>query len=352
MKRLHASLVSMLVVLGCTLASSAAFAGSSVTLYGLADVFAGSVKNPGAQAAASQLGGGMTTSFWGIRGHEDLGNGLSSFFVLESYFQPQNGNYGRFAGDSFFSRNAYVGLSSRYGSVFAGRITTPLYLATIRFNPFVNSYTFSPMIFQTFKGLGTQGVIGDSGWNNAISYKSPLIDGFTGQVIYALGNTAGNNSAKKWSASLGYAHGRFAAAAVYQYINFRNTPGDLGSVLAGVSGLTSQSTAQIDGSYDFRFVKVFAQYMNILNRAASGNVQSNTGQIGASVPLGPGSLLGSFAYTKSTGSGSNDDHRSTWAIGYDHPLSKHTDVYTAFKYDRFDNLSAGMTYGVGLRTSF
>ncbi|MFP3548098.1 porin, partial [Rhizobium sp. SIMBA_035] len=81
-------------------------------------------------------GGGMSTSYWGLHGAEDLGNGYKAIFTLESFFRAQNGQFGRFQGDTFFARNAYVGVSSPYGTVTAGRLTTHLFLSTILFNPF------------------------------------------------------------------------------------------------------------------------------------------------------------------------------------------------------------------------
>ncbi|MBN9095424.1 MULTISPECIES: porin [Pandoraea] len=337
--------------LSAAVLAPAAHAQSSVNFYGLADAYVGSVKNPGGNAAVVQQGGGMTTSFWGLSGNEDLGGGNHALFVIESYFQPNNGTYGRFAGDSFFSRNAYVGLSNGAGTLRLGRITTPLYLATIQFNPFNNSYTFSPMIFHTYKGLGTQGVVGDSAWNNAIAYTSPAFAGLTGTLLYATGNSAADHSAKKWGAALNYSNGPFAAAFNYQYVNFSATPGDFGSQLPGVTGLTNQNTAQLGLSYDFAVVKVFAQYMLVASQAASGNFHANTGQLGASVPLGRGSVLASVAYTGSNGSGDNQ-RRTTWALGYDYPLSKRTDIYAAYKYDHMSDMSTGQTYGAGLRMKF
>ena len=49
-------------------------AQSSVSLYGLIDAFVGETHAPGAAGSAWQVGsGGMTTSFWGVSGSEDLG---------------------------------------------------------------------------------------------------------------------------------------------------------------------------------------------------------------------------------------------------------------------------------------
>ena len=153
------------------------------------------------------------------------------------------------------------------------------------------------------------------------------------------------------AAAITYANGPFAAAANYQYVNFSNTPGDFGTQLPGVVGLTNQNTAQLGLSYDFAVVKVFAQYMLVASQAASGNFHANTGQLGASVPLGRGSVLASVAYTGSSGSGDNQ-RRTTWALGYDYPLSKRTDIYAAYKYDHMSDLSTGQTYGAGLRMKF
>jgi predicted porin len=345
-------LLPSLCLFGTAALSAPAFAQSSVQLYGLVDAFVGSVKNPGAHAAVVTQGGGLSTSFWGLRGTEDLGGGYSTFFVLESYFQPQNGTYGRFTNDSFFSRNAYLGIATPYGSIRAGRLTTPLYISTINLNPFFNSYTFSPWIFHTYKGLGPQGVVGDSGWNNAVAYSSPTIGGLNGTVIYSFGNTAGDAGAHKWGGTLNYANGPVVLAANYQYINYSNVAGDIATALPAIPGLKSQETIQLDGSYNFNVVRVFAGYMNIRNKATLGTTTTNSEQLGVSIPVGVGSVLGDFVYSKSTGPNSGDVHRTTWAVGYDYPLSKRTDVYAAFKYDHYASQSTGLTYGAGLRHNF
>jgi predicted porin len=349
--KLSASILTT-CLLSCALGSGPVFAQSTVSLYGLGDVFLGSVKAPGAHAAAVQQGGGMSTSYWGLAGKEDLGDNYSAFFILESYFQPNNGTYGRFSGDGFFSRNAYVGLASPYGSIRAGLLTTPLYIATISFNSFSNSYTFSPWIYHTYKGLGAQGVVGDSVWENAVAYTSPTWAGLNATAIYSFGNSATDGGAHKWGAQLSYVYGNLAASANYQYINYISVAGDIGKADAAVPGLKNETTTQIDASYNFNVIKFFTGYMNIRDDATLGTASTNSEQIGASVPVGTAYLLAALAYSKSSGANSNNDRRTTWSVGYDYPLSKRTDVYTAFKYDHFAGESTGLTYGVGMRTRF
>src|ERR1700761_8619421 len=108
--------------------ATSAFAQSSVQLYGQVDEWVGAQKFPGGKTAVQVAGGGMSTSYWGLKGSEDLGNGYKAIFALESFFRAQNGNYGRFQGDTFFARNSYVGIQSPFGTVTTGRLTTQLFV--------------------------------------------------------------------------------------------------------------------------------------------------------------------------------------------------------------------------------
>ncbi|CAM2183266.1 Porin [Burkholderia latens] len=353
-RRASRTSVKLIAAAACVAAAAPVHAQSSVSLYGQVDEWVGATKFPGSDRAWNVSGGGMSTSYWGLHGAEDLGNGYKAIFTLESFFRAQNGQFGRFQGDTFFARNAYVGVSSQYGTVTAGRLTTHLFLSTILFNPFYDSYTFSPMVYHVFLGLGTfptypsdQGAVGDSGWNNAVSYTSPSFGGLNFAAMYALGNTAGDNRSKKWSAQFNYANGPFAATAVYQYVNFNNGPQDLSSL---VTGMKSQGIGLVGATYDLKYVKLFGQYMYTKNDQVAGSWHVNTAQGGVSVPLGVGNAMASYAYSRD--GGGLDQTRQTWAVGYDYPLSKRTDVYAAYMNDHISGLSNGNTFGAGIRAKF
>ncbi|SAL19574.1 porin [Caballeronia turbans] len=340
-------------------AAGAAHAQSSVSLYGQVDEWVGATKFPGGDRAWNVSGGGMSTSYWGLKGAEDLGGGYKAIFTLESFFRAQNGQYGRFQGDTFFARNSYVGIQGPIGTFTAGRLTTQLFVSTILFNPFVDSYVFSPMVYHVFLGAGTfptyrtdQGVVGDSGWNNSVQYTSPDFNGLSGSVMYSFGNTAGDGRSKKYSAQFLYFHGPFAATGVYQYVNFNNVPGDLTTIDGfATPGYKSQSVGQLGASFDMKYVKFFAQYMYTKNDFdGPGTFHVNTGQGGVTVPVGPGTVMASYAYSRSNG-GLDQTHKS-WAVGYDYPLSKRTDVYAAYLNDKYTSMSSGDTFGVGIRAKF
>ncbi|OAI64311.1 porin [Ralstonia solanacearum] len=334
--------------------SAAAHAQSSVTLYGQVDAWVGAQKGFDSSRAGVVNPGGMSTSYWGLKGSEDLGNGLKSLFALEAFFRPDTGRAGRFDGDNFFARNAFVGLSSNaWGTIKLGRNTPPYFVSTILFNPFIDSYTFSPAVFHTYLGnglsgaAGISGLVGDSGWNNSILYSTPDFNGLSANLIYGAGEQAGHNGQNKWGGSLLYFHGNFAATAAYQQVRFDASPGDLDTIVAG---FRRQDAALLGATYDFGVVKLYGQYQHIKNTISTGDTKANGGQLGVSVPVGAGSILASYAYTKT--SGAVDVKRNTWAIGYDYALSKRTDLYAAYFRDKVTSLSTADTFGVGMRAKF
>ena len=144
---------------GALLCATGAQAQSSVQLMGLTDVFVGSMKNAG-DAGSSKVvnSGGMTTSWFGFKGTEDLGGGLRANFALTSFIKVDSGIQGRFANDTFFSRDANVGLSDSWGTVTVGRGLAPNFLPSIMSNPLGDSFTFAPLILHMnvplFNGTG------------------------------------------------------------------------------------------------------------------------------------------------------------------------------------------------------
>lgn len=50
--------------------------------------------------------------------------------------------------------------------------------------------------------------------------------------------------------------------------------------------------------------------------------------------------------------GAAETNRSTWAVGYDHFLSKRTDLYAVYMQDRLTGFRNSGTVGVGVRHRF
>ena len=102
-----------------------AHAGTSVTLYGIIDTGLGytQFKNQSTDIKATRTGfydGVQSGNRWGLRGSEDLGDGLRTVFALESGFTLQNGKAAQ--GDRLFGREATLGLAhDNWGSMVFGR---------------------------------------------------------------------------------------------------------------------------------------------------------------------------------------------------------------------------------------
>lgn len=124
--------------------TSAAWAQSSVTLYGIVD--AGlrytSNANPGV-STKTMTPGGMSQSRLGVNVTEDMGGGLKALVNMEHRLASDTGNVA--AGD--FWRQVWVGLqSSEYGQIRMGRQYNILFdvytstFASFRYSPYIEAY--------------------------------------------------------------------------------------------------------------------------------------------------------------------------------------------------------------------
>jgi predicted porin len=192
------------------LLSSAEAAAQNAVLYGLIDASAAHVRPVGGPGRDQLDNGNLQRSFIGVRGSEDLGGGLRGVYRLESYLRVDTGEAGRSAGDAFWAREASVGLSGSFGTTVLGRTPTPLWLATIAFNPFGESIGFSPTVRQYFGGA----MLGDTRWNNSISYTNNARDPL--RVVFTANNdetTPGGSNGHNLGLSVAYITGPFAATA-------------------------------------------------------------------------------------------------------------------------------------------
>jgi predicted porin len=303
---------------------------SAVNVYGLIHMSVGSYKAPGGQRQSMAESGKMTTSFLGFGGSEDLGNGLSANFKLETFFRSDVGRSGRFDGDGDFTRTASVGLAhKRYGALNLGRNTTSLFVSTLMFNAVGDSFGFSPAIRQYFT---SNTVTGDTGWNDSIAYSSPNLAGFRVNLAYAFKEGQAATDGNNWSVGLGYGQGPLAVSYVMQEVK--------------KGAVNDTKTQQLGGSYDFGVAKVFAQYGEVEN-LTTGNEFDISG-LGVRAPVGPGAVVAQWGRLDAkTGA-----DRSSLTLGYLYNLSKRTEVYAMAMQEKEDGKTNGSSYAVGVRHRF
>lgn len=321
------------------LAQDAPTGGASI--YGVLDQYVGSLRRSDQPGRTRVLNsGGMTTSFWGMRGTADLGGGLRAFFALESFIQADSGTFGRTSADPYFSRNSYVGLGGAYGQLSLGRQTNALYAATGNFNPFLASANLSPVMLQVWNTGYNRAVLGDSVWDNTIQYASPEMAGFRVSAAYGLGEVADRPGRHNLNLTVNYANGPFAAVISAQQVK----------VGPGLAAPIASQKAQMAGlSYDFSLVKVYGQYFH--TDTPDTRTRTRTAQFGAAVPVGAGRVMASVARTQRD-TPLADARRTTAALGYDHYLSKRTDLYAVYLSDRLTGYARRGSLALGVRHRF
>ena len=330
-------------------AAAGAQAQATVKISGLMDVYAGSMKMAGDTVSKSVVGsGGMTTSWYGFSGSEDLGGGLKANFALNGFFRPDTGETGRFGGDPQFSRDAFVSLSGNFGEVALGRGKAPNFLPTILFNPVGDSFQFSPLVLHSnvslFNGTGWASTNpSDTGWSNQITYSSPSFSGLKANVHYQAGEVANNK--KNIGLNLLYSTGPLGLTAFWERDQVKNpaTPANLITPLLA----DTRTVWMLGGSYDATVVKGFATYSKS-SSDLTAVADKTTWSLGASAPVAGGKVLLAYAESKVQGG----KERNTATLGYDYFLSKRTDVYAMLMRDKITSFESGTSFGLGVRHRF
>jgi predicted porin len=325
--------------------AGAAHAQSSVTLYGIVDAGFVYNNNSGGQKLYSTSAGNLQGDRWGLRGTEDLGGGLKALFVLENGFNVFTGKLNQ--GGDEFGRQAYVGLSSQYGTVTLGR----------QYDSVVD-YTGALEVgsqWGTFYGAhpgDLDNMNNSNRVNNSIKYASTNYSGITFGGLYSLGGVAGQfNRNQIFSGGLGYAQGPLTLGAAYlnvknpNYSFFGNnssssttaTNMSASQVFSGFATAKTQQVISAGGAYTFGPATVGATYSNTQfkdlgqtavagARAVTGSAKFHNAELNFKYQLTPALLLGAaYDYTKAYSVANEKIHQGV--LGADYFLSKRTDFY-------------------------
>lgn len=313
-----------LVALAVLVASGASFAQSSVTLYGVIDIFAGKTRVKDATGTDKQSvlnSDGITSSVWGMKGSEDLGGGLKANFQLEQEFDISTGaavNNTVGTTNQTFNRVSWVGLSGDFGEVQLGKVWTAFDDVIGSSNAIFDSDALAPIYSVYFKiaGYSDHPV-------NGLRYTTPEFAGLTGTISQSLDE---NNPAlaKVTSLALSYEAGPLALQLGYQKENITNTllaPKDARFTLVGAS-------------YDFGVATAKFQYGRADNVDNQTGEDANEYQIGADIPVGD-NIVVSLSYARSDDNkpaGAFEAKRDGYALAATYTLSKRSFLYTGYSY--------------------
>lgn len=308
-----------LIALAAVAATGAAFAQSSVTLFGIVDLNVRNVKQ-GDESLTSMSQDGIASSRLGFRGVEDLGGGMKAGFWLEAGLNPDTGTPNGLQ----FQRRSTVSLMGGFGEVRLGRDYTPTFWNHTVYDPFGTNGVGSSV--NTFSVLGS-GATTLVRANNSIGYFLPNFGGFSGQFMYALKEAKTANTPNEYAGlRLTYAAGPLSVA--------------LATASEGSSVETeSFKRTNIGASYDFGVAKPMVQY----TLGKFGDAEVKHLMVGVVAPVGAGNIKASYTRSDYNPAAGNGDANQI-AVGYDYNLSKRTAVYGT--YSRLTNKNGGSSFGL------
>lgn len=299
-----------LVCLALGIAAAPAFAQSNVTIYGIVDAAYVHERNSDTGKNANGIQSGMSrSSRFGLKGSEDIGNGLKVLWVLEQGVKIDTGAE-QHAGKAF-GRQSFVALNGGFGTLGIGRQYTPDDGVNFYYDPF--DHQFHAQSSNLMRALQVRA-------DNSVKYTSPSIDGLQATVIYGFGEQT-NEANNYASGGLMYTHGPVSVGAT-------------ATAQRDASDSFYAKKYQLGATYDFQVVKLYGLVQ--IDRDVDGakplkGAESRQWLIGANAPVGKaGRVMVSYIREDDRDAADNDAHM--WAVGYTHDLSKRTALYTAYAH--------------------
>ena len=218
----------------------------------------------------------QSTSRWGIKGTEDLGNGLKVGFILENGFAADTGA----ENVPMFDRESSLFLEGSFGKLAFGRIGS--------FNQGQGSWSLIGRItpfgtsFGNYSAQAGNAFACATRYDNTIAYQTPSFAGFKVYAMYGMGSNGYENessSDRYYGIAATYDNG---PASVYFAVDSKNY-----QTAAGAADVTYDSdaddslTVTLGGSWDFEVVKTYLglQYFDETKIADIGGIIDNNASL-------------------------------------------------------------------------
>ena len=325
------------------LASSAAFAQSNVTVYGLLQPSYDFIDNGGAKDTAAMSD---NNSRIGFKGEEALGNGLKAIFQIESGLSMSSDRSNAGQDGVFGGRDTFLGLAGSFGSITFGKHQTAYKKAADWADPFADTIAdYNNIMARTggddpFNARRSQSAYYTSpnwgGFNLVASYAMNSTEDRTDADAVVDGNTMQGNSKRN------YADDTYSIAGTYQWGGVNLLAGYEVIGVPASAGPDDLSAWKVGAGYKFSFgTKVSAIYEHLdQDRYDNGRIYvSGTHPITSNVDL-------MAAYIQADGSRALGGEAKNYSLGANYKLSKRTSVqgiYTHLKNG--DNGTYGLDAG-------
>ena len=253
----------------------------------------------------------------GVKGSEDLGNGLKAVYQLEWHVETADG-HGTGPASMPNNRLGYVGLAGGFGTVAVGRQWTPYYKTVDKTDIFQLPRTNDVYLGETRVG-------------DALAYVSPNFNGLTASVALVISENEldmGDDNVDIYNISLDYANGPFSVGASY----------------LGFEDASDRTLWGIAGKYKADNFAIIAQYEDVDTDVGDDDAWA----IAAEAYFGNNTVRVKY--------GETDSDVEEIILGVHHSFSKRTRIFA--EYDMTENDPSDAfdrdtdRFGVGIRHDF
>lgn len=284
------NIVAALGLLG--VCATAAAADSSVTVYGRIDTAIESVKT-----GNDRINGvNNSSSYFGFKGQEHLGNGLKMGFILESAINSDDGSI---SNTEFFSNRSELNLEGAFGTVRMGRFLNPSYYA-VADRTSLHNEDYGITADALYAGVENA--------NNRLAYKSPAMGSLTVESSVSFHERSADNLGKNaYDLAANYDHGNWSFGAGY---------GEWAQARQYALRATWSEGGWTVSGYHQRSQDVVAGVTQ----------KANASRIAVAYAVGAGDIQANFGHAN----GAGPAQAQQWTVGYNHHLSKRTKLYAFY----------------------
>ena len=317
---------------GAALAEATVFGNAHISLNQLGD----EIYDTGAVIASDKMFMSSNTSAIGVKGSEDLGDGMKALFFMEWQVDMANRNgtgsdivNGKDSSAALTDRDQWVGLKGGMGTVKFGTMSNNYKQMGGKVDPFYRTLAEGRGLLNMQSGL--HGGAGEDGGRstNTVQYSSPKMGGM--QLV--LNRTfTGADGADDETLGLGL---RYEAKGIVAYFDYLDPNAD-GSGPIDAPVVADETVMKVGGKYSTSQFSVGAQY------------EMTEDQLGGDYMM----LTGTYNVDKNNivalTYGAQSDISDAFAIGYVHVMAKGTNVYAAYGQVNADECGVlACTYDLG-----
>ncbi len=324
------------------LVAPAAFAQSTVTLYGTVDL--GGQYLSGHSKQVSVVSGGQAGSRIGFKGTEDLGSGYFADFVLEGGINVDTGGSGQ--GGQLFGRQAFGALRTPFGTASAGRQYSSIYNQTGDFSEFSNvGLGATTAVIGGFAGgyepirgsannattstpTGAEVNGGPARVNNSFRYTTPTFEGVKASFLYGAGEVTGDTKGTRlFDLSVRYTN--YGIDAYVSYVADK-----AGNATTVANSKTNIGIITASAAYTIGAFKVEGGYLSA-NDKRPANQDGKGFWLGGDYKAGQNVFRAQWVQNNPNNQNVALGKTNAFGVGYEFDFSKRTDLYTSFT--RFQN---------------